>query len=624
VTNARFVYAKQGVNLSGLTVAMSHVQFVNCERGLVLAGGGALVRNGLFFNCKTNLNTQSGVLANNIQNTTFDGSTYLMAQSAGLGALAFTNCIFANVTNLYDVVPNQLTAGVNGFYRCQPFGANTYTNTTNPFQTVAGGNHYLSTGCSFRDVGTNAVDSAMLTALRLRTTYPPGLIYNATLTTATNFSVQAQRDTDTVDLGYHYDPLDYIFAGSTANSNVTFTAGTAVGWYRTSSGWGTYGYGIHILKNMQVQFAGTLAAPTYWVRANTVQESDLSGGFGPGGIQGWTGYTESGVLSEAPKVIGRFLRCSSTASDAMHFQGWGFLKEQMTDCEFWSGGLGGYAQLCYYTNCLFDRVSIWLDNSDPTYPTMIMRNCLMRGGSLSFSHRGGVNWYSSIRDSAFDATTITIEDNSGGNTNYVDYDYNAFLLGANRTNPQGAHDVIVTNTFNWQKSFFGTYYQATNSLLINKGSRTADLAALYHYTTQTNQVKEGTSIVDISYHYVAANASGNPVDTNTNGIPDYLEDVNGSGQLSITLTSPLNNTYYNEPANVLLQAVVIDWTGIVTNVNFLRGTIQIIGLPNSPYQTTWPVVAAGAYTLSAVSRDLNGLSLTSAPVNITVTNLCGY
>ena len=31
-------------------------------------------------------------------------------------------------------------------------------------------------------------------------------------------------------MGYYYCPLDYVFGGVTVNSNVTFTAGTAVGW----------------------------------------------------------------------------------------------------------------------------------------------------------------------------------------------------------------------------------------------------------------------------------------------------------------------------------------------------------------------------------------------------------
>jgi hypothetical protein len=40
---------------------------------------------------------------------------------------------------------------------------------------------------------------------------------------------------------------------------------------------------------------------------------------------------------------------------------------------------------------------------------------------------------------------------------------------------------------------------------------------------------EGDSIVDIGYHYVATDTNGIPLDSNSDGIPDYLEDANGNG-----------------------------------------------------------------------------------------------
>jgi hypothetical protein len=79
---------------------------------------------------------------------------------------------------------------------------------------------------------------------------------------------------------------------------------------------------------------------------------------------------------------------------------------------------------------------------------------------------------------------------------------------------------------------------------------------LYHFTTQTNQAVEADSIVDIGYHYVATDQYGNPLDTNGNGIPDYLEDANGDGiydsgdlsdwqnnlSLKVLITSPRNGS----------------------------------------------------------------------------------
>jgi hypothetical protein len=92
----------------------------------------------------------------------------------------------------------------------------------------------------------------------------------------------------------------------------------------------------------------------------------------------------------------------------------------------------------------------------------------------------------------------------------------------------GAHDVTVTS-FNWQTSWLGGYYLPANSPLIDAGTGTADQWGLYHFTTQTNQLKETNSPVDIGFHYVAVDTNGIPFDANSDGIPDYLADANGNG-----------------------------------------------------------------------------------------------
>jgi hypothetical protein len=92
----------------------------------------------------------------------------------------------------------------------------------------------------------------------------------------------------------------------------------------------------------------------------------------------------------------------------------------------------------------------------------------------------------------------------------------------------GTHDVTNLVSYAWQSSWLGNFYEPTNSPLIDHGSTTADQFGLYHFTTQTNQVKETNSVVDIGYHYVALDTYGNPIDTDGDGVPDYLEDSNGN------------------------------------------------------------------------------------------------
>jgi hypothetical protein len=84
----------------------------------------------------------------------------------------------------------------------------------------------------------------------------------------------------------------------------------------------------------------------------------------------------------------------------------------------------------------------------------------------------------------------------------------------------------------------GWYASATPSLL-NAGSRTASAAGLYHHTTQTSQAKEASTQVDIGFHYATANTStGQPADTDGEGLPDYFEDANGDGVVQATETNP--------------------------------------------------------------------------------------
>ena len=144
---------------------------------------------------------------------------------------------------------------------------------------------------------------------------------------------------------------------------------------------------------------------------------------------------------------------------------------------------------------------------------------------------------------------------------------------------------MTNNTsFNWESSWFGNYYLPTNSPLINAGSTTADQVGLYHFTTQTNQVPESNSVVDIGYHYVATDAYGNPLDSNGNGIPDYLEDANGdgiydSGDLADWLVF-INNTvpaaWYTanglNAANPLIGIQDADWDGLLNQQEYQYGS----------------------------------------------------
>jgi len=299
-----------------------------------------------------------------------------------------------------------------------------------------------------------------------------------------------------------------------------------------------------------VAFNGTATAPDWFVRYDTAQEGGNGNWTTTGYLSGLTSQSgDYAYSSDACKVTARFTKFSDRNFDGEAFRDWeGFIVLQMTDCEFYSCSPGGYDGALNITNCLFFRACFGLVSGENSC-SLTARNCTVEGGNLDYlniQHESGSTWPVLITDCIFDGTSISVTENSGGNTNITYCNFNAYLTNGDRL-PVAAicHDVTNVISFNWQRSWFGNYYLPPASPLIDHGSTTANRIGLYHFTTQTNQVPEGNSIVDIGYHYVATDANGNPLDTNGDGIPDYLEDSNGdgvygAGDLGNWLISPYN------------------------------------------------------------------------------------
>jgi hypothetical protein len=510
----RFCNLTVGIS-SSANYSVTNAQFVNCGTAFKTQNATLFAGNILMNNVSIGLGGQ-GFQATVVQ-LTYDQGSVVTSSSGGTSTATLKNSLltavasYGNIAVTTDITDKKLSSS-SGVY-----------------QAVGGGKHYLATNSIYRGIGAS-LDAGMAAQLAQKTTYPPIAYTNVTFSTAQTFIPQAPRDVSaTPDLGYHYDPLDYTFGGCTANANVTFAAGTAAGWFRKT--WGTFhaGYGIHMADTTVVVFNGTATLPDYWVRQNTVQELDTTAGTGTAGIAGWA--TSSGA---APILRGTFLRASTMASESgSHFAYTdGFLNVQLTHGELWSGSVGGgfssYSDLLNFTNCLADRCSLTVYGSSAS---VAMRNTTMRGGKFIVTHTSGSSWPADIADCAFEGTAISV--NSGGNPSLIHYDYNAYLTGANRLTPTSANDKLVSS-FNWQTGPSGRFYLPTDSLLINAGSRTANLAGLYHFTTQINQTKEGSSPVDMGYHYVSL--VGNlPMDGDGDGLADYFEDANGDGVYNSTV-----------------------------------------------------------------------------------------
>ena len=504
-------------------------QFLHCKKALQTESANFFAGNILMSDVGTAFYGQNfhGVIGQ----LTFDGGTYVTDDSDGAytsSTVTLTNSLITGVTG-YGIVPIYTNHVVK------------LTSGAGVYQSVSGGNYYLADNSPYRNAGTTSIDSGLLADIGTKTTYPPIAYYNTTFPTAMTFSPRAERDTELPDLGYHYDPLDYAFGGCLANSNVTFTAGTAAGWFRTTSGWSAAGDGLALKNGVTANLNGTVTTPVVWARINTVQEQDLSGGYGPGGMTTW-GWTYT--ANQGASINANFAHCFMMNGDCNHFRdddccydGHMFLIAN--NCEFY-GNVGGYNVTLTFTNCLFFRSSVGLQ-SDVASSGLTLQNCTIYGHNFCdvlAEHWGG-SWPVRISDCTFENADLHV------GTTSLYCDYNAYRQGDQRLPISGAHDVIVTNGYNWQSSWLGDFYLPSNSTLINKGSTNANLLALYHFTTQASQTKEANSTVDIGYHYVAVDDYGNPMDTDGDGSPDYLEDTNGDGlygggDSGDWLTSPFN------------------------------------------------------------------------------------
>ncbi len=95
--------------------------------------------------------------------------------------------------------------------------------------------------------------------------------------------------------------------------------------------------------------------------------------------------------------------------------------------------------------------------------------------------------------------------------------------------------------------------------------------------------------------------------------------------LGVSISAPDNGQSFGAPANIVIRSHV---TGVIDarTVEYFAGassigTVTNAGFFDSGFNLSWPNVPAGDYSLTAVVIDRAGATATSAPVNITITNV---
>jgi len=346
---------------------------------------------------------------------------------------------------------------------------------------------------------------------------------------------QAQRDNDGPDLGFHYDPLDYAFGQVfLQNASVTVLPGTAIGTFANASGY----YSIALASGSTFNCQGSPVNLNRVVRCNLVQEQANTN---------WTFLGESiagpfSGISLVPQASFRFTDWSRAAQESEHFKAYGdSISIYFADCQFHGGKIFSYSPTLYFTNCLFERVYTDIDDDLEGVPmNPVLRNNLFFGGTFFFNHYNGGYWL--FRDNMFDHAAIT----QGGT---IDNDYDGYVTGSAVITNTGPHD--FTNALAYDIGPLGSYYLPTNSPFLDNGSVTnSGLLGFYHYTSCTNEVKEGTTRLNLGFHYMALNSSGQPVDSDNDLVPDYLEDLNGNNVVDS------GETDWNSPSDLGLKVLI--------------------------------------------------------------------
>lgn len=579
LSNLQIRYADQGVTtpLVSRQLDVWDCQFLDCNFAIVNLAPGVGARdslhNVLFSYCGVAIGAVSNAVEVEAEHVTADVSTFWLASTPPY-KLALTNC----------VIMGALDSGATLNYSEQVVV--TASNTV--YQAVNAGGYYLPADSPYHQVGSSNISARLRAEFQAKTTHPP-MVWPAFYSQTGNLTLspQAPRDTgNTPDLGYHYDALDYSVAWMVVQGDVTVEPGTAIGfrdeYVPALNKWTWWGFDVREAASFTSH--GTPAKPIVYTDLQLVQEQlsyEVTAYFAPD-------YFSVDTNTPPPTLDFRFSNFYVTPCNLHFWAGYDWYYDyqytasslvnlSLQDCTLRGGRIclgmpddGSVYGLPWdyvygsgvvsWRNNLFDNVCIDLQ---PTYYewngnvincdlAFKLRHNLVRGSKwctfISFPATAG-NW--TIEDNLFDEVDLVQNPNMP-----LDFDYNgywpkrtaallwpgsdALQLQATTTGDgyvDGAHEQVLSAAPPYQAGPLGDFYLPDTTPLYGAGSTNAGALGLAQYTTSPDQTKEGaTHTVNIGLHYVAA-ASYQPTDNDGDGIPDYMEDANGNGQLDDAETS---------------------------------------------------------------------------------------
>ena len=631
ISNLRIAYADYGVttptDLRRLEVW--DCQFLQCNYGIVnLVAGDSTntLHNVLFAACSAAFGAATNAITIEAEQVTADVGDFCLA-SVTPSRMSLTNCI---------IWGNSPTASSMASVHVE-----LNPDETN-FVSAGAGFYYLAANSPLHQAGTSGISPRLQTELKNKTTFAPVTIAPFTqISGQITFAPQAQRYTNGApDIGYHYDALDYTVASLILNSGtLNVLPGTAIGlrmeYVPAYQNWTYAGFNLGNnsvftgqgmpnkacvfvdVQQVQEQFQWPVIAsfiPNYFPAKESDQPPTLSFRF----ANFYAGYVSYYKLPQYHFWSGISLYGFEWSLDsAMNFT--------LQDCKVRGGQIdigtpdnpdNGAGLLNYDTvlgsgaiawnNNLFDGVSI---NLNPTYYWYNQTvNCDMQVTAYNNLFRNSAwliisgipatagNW--TFRDNLFDK--VQFYQNPALP---LDFDHNGYwpLMGqeivfgaSGYTNylqatatSSGETEVFLAAVPPYQGGAFGNYYLSQTTPLYQAGSRTAGDANLTQYTTFTSQSKDASGQpVNIGLHYVAATNSL-PLDSDSDGVPDYVEAEHGT-DLSNAMTDGVTNDTYN----VAYDDVDLSGNGMVGRIKNALGQNPLE--VNNPLIATQIVVAVNS------------------------------
>lgn len=436
-----------------------------------------------------------------INNCLFSGSSSIVIEeySVGSSSASFVNCTVDGGSTLYDINSLSLTNSIITGVTSTGSPSNTHSvilnSSSGVYDSVGAGDYYLPATSGYKDSGTSSINSELLAEIGTRTTSAP-IEITSDLTADTTWGPVVDRDLGSVDLGYHYPVVDYLIVQKKIISkrlDVLPGAVLSMGGYN----------GLRIHNNdAYISCIGTVNDPIVFVRydcvqeqadhlgSNSVSERLISFEYNPAeNPSGEFEFVHSYLHADARwHIMGAYHNSIDTVSSLITIK-----NSEFTNCSvYYTGKTNDYIEV---KNNLFLRCKSELrgfGNVELTNCTYFDGECYLNQHASYTSH-----WY--IRNCVLEDTTVYNSMYSGKYT----HSNNGYIGSGQSTIGTSSSNVIVT-TFDYEEGPFGEFYQSSSDF-IDEGYGDADDAGLYHFTTSVTNEKERDSVLDIGYHYPAAN-----------------------------------------------------------------------------------------------------------------------